>query len=89
MEDHTNTPIYLALMKAAAANVDVEYYIDNLFLFQAGTWFMPTNNNSNDYSICQHMAELNLIEIKRVPNWRNGQFRGIAVYFRYNKDLQY
>lgn len=84
-----NLPIYVAFKKIFPENYDADHYMETLFENPENTWFKPTNRDNESYSICEQMAAVNLIAIKRIPVWNNGSFCGISTEILYNKNLDY
>lgn len=80
------TPLETALSKK---DVDPEYFIERISNYPPNTWVMPTNNDSNDYTVFSNLFEFNLVARKYVPKWSKGQFKGATVYFKYNLDLKF
>lgn len=71
------------LEKMSIPDLDIDYYMEEISKMPDNEWFLPTNNESNNYSICAHLYEMNLISRKTIPDWVNGSFRGHKVYFKF------
>jgi hypothetical protein len=80
------TPFENALRKK---EVDPEYFIERISNYPPDTWVMPTNLESNDYTVFSNLFEYNLVARKYVPIWSKGQLRGSNVFFMYNLDLKF
>lgn len=81
-----STPFETALIKK---DIDPEYFIERISNYPPDTWVMPTNHDSNDYTVFSNLFEYNLVARKYVPKWVKGQFKGVQVFFKYNLDLKF
>ena len=63
--------------------IDATYHFEQLKKFVAGEWFLPTNKDGNDFSICADLFEWGLIERKIEQIVIDGRFKGTRIYFKY------
>lgn len=84
------TALYMALEKFAFPTLDLDYYYERICAMPLNKWFIPTNaGGGNDFQICAHLYEMNLVQRMHEPIWEGGSFRGARVYFRISLDLKY
>ena len=68
----------------------IAYYLEKLFAFPEGEWFLPTNLDGSDcYTICFELHSHHLIAKKICPINLMGNYRGDNIYYNYKKDLVY
>jgi len=75
--------------KIFPADYDREHYMDALFKYPENEWFLPTNKDGDDYSICNQLQSVHLICVRHTPIWNNGSFKGMRFEFKYNRNLEY
>ena len=68
---------------------DVDHYMERINELPNNVWFKPTNKDNDDYFICAHLFEMNLICKKTLPIWQDGSMRGQRIYFYINQDLDF
>ena len=93
MSTMENTSIFTAASRTLPANFDIKYYLDILFSYPENEWFTPYNGDVSrecqGYTICDHLANANLIARCETPLWSDGSLRGERVQFKYSKTLKY
>jgi hypothetical protein len=70
-------------------DIDPEYFIERISNYPPDTWVMPTNHESNDYTVFSNLFEYNLVARKYVPQWSKGLYKGALVFFKYNLNLKF
>jgi hypothetical protein len=67
-------------------HVDVDYFLMVLNKYEENTWVFPAGN---DYSVFSDLYEFNLVSRMSINKWHNGNFKGQAIGFKYNLQLNY
>jgi hypothetical protein len=66
-----------------------DHYLSVLRTFPQNEWFLPTNENQEQFTICYWFASRGMICEKKVPLFKDGSYLGMKKYYLWNEQLNY